>query len=196
MLRNFDEVVNRAVAGLATTMDRRQFIRRVAEVSFVTAATFVAGVAIDRDEAFAQNLACDGSTIGYGYPGNPIYSGNAPPCGPDPCCHALQTGCQCWNDTTQTCINNGGTCGGNYPHSEWYPGNCWTCYGNYYTCGTCQCRYITTCCDCYLTPAYYLDCNPHTDDEVCIGVSMVHEKLCPQAAPVYRQVSTKEWSSQ
>jgi hypothetical protein len=139
----------------ATTIDRRRFLRRLAEGSFIAVATVAAGGGLDvlrASVAWAVDETCCAGQPNVG-DGCPNTSTSGYPCGPSRCCSYTSghTGCNCSKSGAgcKTQSENANCFG---PDSRHYSqSTCWSCRGPCYRCSTdppIQCRKITTCCDC------------------------------------------------
>ncbi len=132
------EYFENATVKLATAMNRRRFLRRMATGTFAGVAALAAGELISTSVAFAYPATCE-TTTGPGCP----YG-----CGPSWACSVQSGGCHCSNGNGG-CQNGTINCQGNY--NDWGTGiNCWTCV--YEGCDNhSRNRYTTTCCDCATT---------------------------------------------
>lgn len=109
-------------AMLASTIERRQFLRKAANAVFFTVAgTMVGSVALaksalaDPSKASAQGPCCPAC------------------CGPSPCCNTSCCDKPCCAQDSTTCANNGPCLGPDYRD---YSSGCWSCVYS---------RVVTTC---------------------------------------------------
>jgi len=144
---------NRVAEAVASTIDRRQFLRRMAKVTFFAASVAAAGgglVLLDTEQAGANPCGKSSNVPGAGCPNGGPY-GYAP-CGPSPCCSSLGKGCNC--DLGNGACSSSGHCSG-AQFDIYHPVNCWSC-STYSACGNagCLCEFTTTCCDCGVDSRY------------------------------------------
>ncbi len=157
------DIVKTAAEGLATRIDRRRLFRLGATRLFAGLAIASAGGGLSllrATTALAYTSYCE--PTGPGCPSG---------CGPSQCCTASgrPSGCNCSNGSGG-CLNNGSHCHGNA--GTWGGDSCWTCYGSWYSCGSCSCRSYTTCCDCATT-----SCNDSSGH--CISYVQGTQRACP-----------------
>lgn len=152
-------VVETLAESAAISINRRRFIRRLANGVFYVAATTAAGggLSILRSTvAWATDeTCCEGSAnAGIGCPSSTL---SGYPCGPSRCCNYTNG-----RPANCDCATNSGGCKSNAQSNNChgqdlrhYGGTgCWTCRGPCFRCNTTppqQCRKVTTCCDCKTT---------------------------------------------
>jgi hypothetical protein len=165
------KMVERAAEQVATTIDRRRFLRRAAQGTFYTVAVITAGGGLDvlrAATAWAYTSSCAGAgNVGAGCPSGGHY-GN--PCGPSRCCSHLGTrpaGCNC-ESSGHGCKSGTTRCKGK--DDTWGGTACWTCNGPSYKSGDCYFRRQTTCCDCKTSGCS--DSSGH-----CISWSSITQKI-------------------
>lgn len=109
----------------AGVIERRQFLRKAANVVFFTVAgTMVGSVAL------ARSAIADPSKANAQGPCCPTC------CGPSPCCNTSCCSKPCCSYNSTTCANNGPCLGPDYRD---YRSGCWSCVYS---------RSVVTCCDC------------------------------------------------
>ncbi len=154
--------IDHIAISVATSIDRRRFLRRSANVGFYVASVTAAGgmMTILRESAAlaAVNRECAGiGNTGLGCPNNGT---SGYPCGPSRCCNTTRPGtpggCDCSRSSSADCKTHTDDqyCFGNdfgfWGTSSGSPG-CWTCTSSCYKCGSdppASCKNVTTCCDC------------------------------------------------
>jgi hypothetical protein len=143
------ETLDKMTEGIAAAVDRRRFLRRTANATFVMVATIAAGGVLDvlRPEAAWAHTGC-ASAKGLGCPSN---ASHPHPCGTSRCCNYLRSG----TPSSCNCRKSGSTCKSNSDSpncygkdTRYYSDGCWTCTGSCVNCYYCYCRTVTTCCDC------------------------------------------------
>lgn len=139
------DAAERFAQGVASRIDRRRFMRRLARGAFFTCALASVGSASGIRSELAR-LVVRGDTCSGPGPGCPgAVRGN--PCGMSRCCNFIRAGapnnCNCKEGTTG-CKENGESPNCYGGDTRVYSNRCWTCVGPCSS-GT---RYTTTCCDC------------------------------------------------
>ncbi len=182
--------VERAAYRVVDVMDRRRFLRRLAQGSFVA----VAGSTVGLLPGILRNLPAAAATCGTcnstGF-GCPTVSGVGLGCGTSRCCNYLRPGaptnCKCGTTTTGTaadppagsvCFSGTSYCGGNDLRT--WPGWCWTCSKTIQYSGYCN-KWTTTCCDCKTSATLCgdPDMGGGTDQGRCISYSAMKTTFYP-----------------
>lgn len=163
--------VDDVARGLARRMDRRSFMRKSAGNIFKATAVVAAGGVIQpflAGAAQAYTTACDSPGPGCPYG-----------CGPSQCCDysGRSSSCHCAYGVPSNAVGPGTTCASTTANCHgraltWSGSSCWSCYGQWTNCSFgCQCRTVTTCCDCSTS-----GCGD--TDGRCIGWIRYTQKTC------------------
>ena len=175
------EIVEALAEGAAIAINRRRFLRRLANGTFFVAATAAAGGGVDILRATVawatDETCCEGSNnVGLGCPSSSI---SGYPCGPSRCCNYIRPGapnnCDCGLSGADCKTNTqSSNCYGR-DKRDWSLDGCWTCRGPCYRCSTdppIQCRRVTTCCDCKTNADHCNDPDKGNNRGRCISYSV------------------------
>lgn len=146
---NPPDATRRFAEAVASTIDRRRFLRTSAKATFFTVAVATAGgglSVLSAKPAWANPCGNKNNVPGPGCPTGGAYG--FAPCGPSPCCDnpPRSAACRCHDGAGGCKKNDGANCRGlEFPI---YGTGCWSCNTQTNLGGGCYRINTTTCCDC------------------------------------------------